>query len=110
MKKFVLLVISVWIGTGNAVAEDEISRSASPDLAEENYNKICATCHEIGVAGAPRLGDAASWEVRIAEGMDTLYQNSIEGLPPGMPPKGMCFACSDEDIKAIVDYMVGMIR
>ena len=78
--------------------------------AEENYKKTCATCHNIGVAGAPKFGDAAQWESRIAKGMDTLYSNSINGLPPGMPAKGMCFSCSDDDLKALVDYMVNAAK
>jgi cytochrome c5 len=38
--------------------------------------------------------------------MDVLYASGINGLAPAMPAKGMCFTCSDDDIKAIVDYMV----
>jgi len=74
--------------------------------AEENYKKTCSTCHAIGVAGAPKLGDTASWEPRIAKGMGVLYSSVINGMPPGMPAKGMCFTCSDDELKAIVDYMV----
>jgi cytochrome c5 len=74
--------------------------------AESNYNKTCATCHNAGIAGAPKFADVAQWEPRIAKGMDTLYASSISGLPPGMPAKGMCFSCSDDDLKAIVDYMI----
>ena len=74
--------------------------------AEGTYGKTCATCHAIGVAGAPKLGDVSAWEPRIAKGIDVLYNSGIHGLPPGMPAKGMCFTCSDDDIKAVVDYMV----
>lgn len=74
--------------------------------AEANYKKTCSTCHAIGVAGAPKLGDVASWAPRIAKGMGVLYSSVINGMPPGMPAKGMCFNCSDDDLKAIVDYMV----
>lgn len=77
---------------------------------EENYNKSCATCHIAGVAGAPKLGDAVAWEPRIAKGMDTLYNSVINGLPPAMPAKGMCFSCSDDDLRALVDYMVDSLK
>ncbi|MEX0942828.1 MAG: c-type cytochrome [Pseudomonadales bacterium] len=70
------------------------------------YDRSCATCHAIGVAGAPKFGDAAAWAPRIEKGMDVLYTSSIEGMPPGMPAKGMCFTCSDDDLEAVVDYMV----
>lgn len=73
---------------------------------EDNYNKSCATCHAAGIAGAPKLGDAAQWASRIAKGKDVLYASSINGLPPAMPAKGMCFSCSDDDLRALVDYMI----
>ncbi len=78
--------------------------------AESNYNKTCATCHNAGIAGAPKFADADQWASRIAKGMDTLYTSSISGMPPGMPAKGMCFSCSDDDLKAIVDYMVEAVK
>lgn len=78
--------------------------------AESNYNTTCATCHGIGLAGAPKFGEKDAWESRIAKGMEVLYQSSINGLPPGMPAKGMCFTCSDDELKAIVDYMVEAVQ
>ena len=77
---------------------------------EENYKKSCATCHVAGVAGAPKLGDSADWEPRIAKGMDRLYNSVINGLPPAMPAKGMCFSCSDDELRSIVDYMVESLK
>jgi cytochrome c5 len=77
---------------------------------EANFNKSCATCHNVGVAGAPKFADATAWAPRIAKGMDTLYASTINGLPPAMPQKGMCFSCSDDDLKALVDYMVAAAK
>jgi len=77
---------------------------------EENYNKSCATCHIAGVAGAPKLGDTAAWEPRLAKGMEVLYGSAINGMPPAMPAKGMCFSCSDDDLRALVDYMVDSVK
>ncbi len=37
--------------------------------------------------------------------MDTLYASAISGFL-GMPPKGLCMDCSDDELKATVDYMV----
>ena len=77
---------------------------------ESNFNKSCATCHNAGVAGAPKYADAAAWAPRIAKGMDVLYASTINGLPPAMPQKGMCFSCSDDDLRALVDYMVAAAK
>ena len=62
-------------------------------------------CHASGAAGAPKLGDVAAWAPRVAAGNDTLYSNAIGGFK-GMPAKGLCFDCSDDEIKAAVDHMV----
>ena len=72
---------------------------------EDIYNKSCVNCHGAGVLGAPKLQAAADWQPRIDEkGFDTLWQNAINGIN-AMPPKGTCGTCSDDDIKAAIEYM-----
>lgn len=65
----------------------------------------CAACHGAGVAGAPVLGDADAWAARLEQGTETLYDHAINGLG-AMPPKGGNAGLSDDEVKAIVDYMV----
>lgn len=72
---------------------------------EAIYNRACGACHNSGAAGAPKFGDIAAWQPRIEKGIDTLYSNAINGIN-GMPPKGMCPSCVDEEIHAAVDYLV----
>lgn len=71
---------------------------------EETYRKTCAICHTTGVAGAPKAGDKAAWEPRLAKGLDALAQSTRKGMG-GMPPGGMCPSCTDEDYKALIEYM-----
>ena len=78
--------------------------------AKGSYGKTCATCHAAGIAGAPKLGDKVAWSARLDKGMDVLYDSAINGIAPAMPAKGMCFTCSDDDLKAIVDYMVESVK
>ena len=85
--------------------------AASP--GEATYNKVCFACHAQGIAGAPKLGDAAAWEARIAQGNDTLYKHAIEGFTGSagmMPPKGGGVDMADEDIKGAVDFMVRAVQ
>jgi len=73
------------------------------------YNSACMACHMLGVAGAPKLGDAEAWAPRIANGIHTLYAHSIDGFQGAtgvMPPKGGRLDLSDDEIKASVDFMV----
>ena len=72
---------------------------------EQVYNTFCFACHATGVSGSPLLGDAAAWEPRLAQGMDVLMANTINGINV-MPPKGTCIACSEAELQAAVDYMV----
>jgi cytochrome c5 len=81
--------------------------SAASAVAEPNmdkYNKSCVVCHASGAANAPKTGDAAAWEPRLAKGMDAMMQSVENGLN-AMPPKGMCFDCSAEDYQALIEFM-----
>ena len=75
---------------------------AAPDM--DKYDKSCKVCHAAGAANAPKTGDVAAWEPRMAKGMDVLVASINNGLN-AMPPKGMCYDCSDEDYKALIEYM-----
>lgn len=74
--------------------------------AGATYQAKCFACHGTGAAHAPEVGDIIAWEIRLEKGMDTLVQNSIDGLNGIMPPRGLCVDCSDEQLKAIVEYMI----
>ena len=52
---------------------------ASGDLGKSTYDQLCFACHAQGIAGAPKYGDAAAWEARIATGRETLVKHAIEG-------------------------------
>lgn len=93
------------------MAGDECAAAVAPPITSgprsggDVYKAKCATCHATGAANAPKLGDAAAWAPRVAKGLDTLYVSAISGFN-GMPAKGLCFDCSDDELKAAVDYMV----
>jgi cytochrome c5 len=81
----------------------------TPRSGDAVYQTSCAACHAAGVAGAPKLADKSAWKPRIAQGVPTLQKHALQGLN-AMPAKGTCVACSDEEIKAAVDYMVAQGR
>jgi cytochrome c5 len=91
-----------------SVKGDETGVSADESLAQSGesiYESKCRACHDYGVAGAPRFGDSAVWAGRLIKGMDLLYKNSINGVR-AMPARGGCYACSDDEIEAAVDYIL----
>lgn len=73
------------------------------------YVTACALCHDSGVAEAPILGDTAAWADRLATGRDAMITSAIEGKG-AMPPKGGQVQLSDEDIIAVVDYMIAAVE
>ena len=83
-----------------AAAADDIDLAAGEKL----YNTACFACHNVGVAGAPKLGDKAVWQPLVEKGMDELIQSAIKGKG-AMPPRGGSTA-SDQEVTAAVHYMV----
>ena len=82
------------------------STGGGAKTGEQVYNTACTSCHSTGAAGAPKVGDAAAWSARVAERTkDGLYKSAVGGFK-GMPAKGLCFACSDDELKGAVDYML----
>lgn len=82
-------------------------------LGKSVFGKACALCHSAGVAGAPKPGDKADWGPRIAQGKDTLYKHAQEGFTGAkgqMPARGGNNALKDEEVRAAVDYMVGLAK
>lgn len=73
---------------------------------EQAYQNSCFACHGTGAAHAPEVGDVIEWEIRLEKGLDTLVQNTINGLNGIMPARGLCVDCSDDDLRAIVEYML----
>lgn len=96
-----------------APVEEQAVAEASQQAAEQTavvdgqktYQTYCKACHATGVAGAPKLGDKDAWAPRIYKGDDAMFSTVIKGLN-AMPPKGACMSCSDDDLRAAMEYMV----
>ncbi len=84
---------------------EEIVVASGPRDASTIYNTFCMACHTTGAAGAPKIGDASAWDQRLAQGRDILNDHAINGFN-GMPARGTCMDCSDEEIIATIDFMV----
>lgn len=100
MKKITTLlgVTGLFLVAGNSFAFD----------VEGTFKAKCGTCHMTGAAGAPMVGNKDQWAPRIAKGKDALYNTALTGskVNPAMLPKGGFTDLSDDQVKAIVDYMV----
>ena len=48
----------------------DASDAASLKTGQQVYSAQCVACHGAGVAGAPKLGDAAAWGPRVKSGYE----------------------------------------
>ena len=94
MKLKIVLALALSMGLANTAI-----------AGEATYDKYCAMCHATGAANAPKVGDAAAWAPRAAQGVDTLLATAKTGKG-AMPPMGTCMGCDDGQLKAAIEYMV----
>jgi cytochrome c5 len=94
----------VAIGEPPAAEEAVAAVAAAPRSGQEVVDTVCAGCHSIGVAGAPKLGDIAAWAPISAKGFEVVLANSINGIG-GMPPRGGSDA-SDDELRGAVMVML----
>ena len=109
IKSIFILVIALFAtvnfsDNGKALQLAQLSDGFNP---EQKYMASCFACHSTGAAGAPKVGDgmAVEWGPRLEKGLDAMVANTVNGLNT-MPAKGLCFDCTDDDLRAIVEYMI----
>ena len=98
----------VRVDTSTMVASAESTETAERS-GEDIYNSKCAGCHNSGVMGAPKYAALADWSSRIDLGLDKLTASAIAGKG-GMPARGTCMDCSDNEIKVTVKYMLDSLQ
>ena len=89
-----------------------IQRIGSVELRDANrplqsgeavYTAQCAACHDAGVVGAPKFGDAGAWAARIGQGYDALLTSALKGKGAMAAQGGGAF--SDVEIGRAVVHM-----
>ncbi|MBT68105.1 MAG: cytochrome c5 family protein [Thiotrichales bacterium] len=76
---------------------------------EEIYNSKCAGCHTSGVMDAPKYASLEDWAPRVDLGLEKLTLSAIAGKG-GMPARGTCMDCSDNEIKVTVQYILDSLE
>lgn len=71
---------------------------------EQIVTNVCAGCHASGALNSPKIGDAAAWGPRIAQGFEALTKSAIAGKN-GMPPKGGGGDLTDKEVARAVAYI-----
>lgn len=96
-------------------APSEADRTKQPMLEQsvnkepagkKTYERYCVACHGSGLVGAPKFHDDKDWGPRLSEKtIQDLVASAIKGLN-AMPTKGTCYECTEDDIKAAIEYML----
>lgn len=98
--------------TTAAAPATDTAQQAAPAASidgEKIYRSICFSCHDVGIANSPKLGDKAVWAPRLAAGQASLYTHALNGFN-AMPAKGGNPALSDAEVKAAVDWMAAQAQ
>lgn len=70
------------------------------------YSMHCSSCHENGDYNAPARGNIESWD-GFSRDINVLLDQAIEGKG-AMIPRGGCVECSDELLRATIEFMLPM--
>ena len=98
------------VAIDNAISEASSELQAKAERSgEEIYGANCQGCHNSGVLGSPKYASIEDWAPRIGLGIDKLTLSAIAGKG-GMPAKGTCMDCSDNEIKLTVQYMLDSLE
>tara|TARA_B100001059_G_C17769937_1_gene547775 strand:+ start:58 stop:348 length:291 start_codon:yes stop_codon:yes gene_type:complete len=89
------------LGAGALLLSLNLQAAQDPEAV---YAKACSACHSGNLPTAPKRGDKAAWEPRLAKGTDVLVQSVTNGLN-AMPPGGLCMDCTAEDYQAVIKLM-----
>lgn len=90
----------------DAVCQPAETRRYNPP---EVYRTLCSFCHDDGLLGAPKRGDAEAWNSRRAMNRTVLYENTLKGQGHMIARQG-ARGFDEAQIKSAVDYLLGQNR
>lgn len=90
------------------LAKAEAPAASGPRDGATIYNTVCGACHNTGAAGAPKIDDKGAWAPRLATGKDALVKSLTNGKG-AMPAKGGA-TLSDDEIKGVIEYVMGKVK
>jgi cytochrome c5 len=99
--------VGYMVSGGKAADTNKAYSSPNTRSGEQVVKERCQDCHADGKNGAPKLGDMSAWKPRLTKGVEPLVKSATGGHN-GMPARGGMADLSDTEMKAAVEYMVGL--
>lgn len=104
----VSLIFLSGCGSDSETAE-VAAKSNEHEVGEALYKQNCKVCHAQGLNGAPILGNKKMWGPRAEQGATVLVQHAVNGFGL-MPAKGGKTDLTEEEIAAVVGYMLSQLE
>lgn len=102
IRALIAVCLLVWAAGCDA---PEAGGSGGSGAVPAQYRQSCAPCHDTGAADAPIPGEPSTWSAREGISVDELLPMVVSGNP-AMPARGRCYTCSDDQLRAIIAWMV----
>src|SRR5881394_2550602 len=81
-----------------------LAQAPAERTGEQIVKQQCASCHEKGLHGAPRIDDRAAWAPRMKAGLDAMVRSAINGHGK-MPARGGLVNVTDTELRSAITYM-----
>jgi cytochrome c5 len=94
----------VAVAAAIALAPCLAAAQAPERTGEQVVKSQCATCHEKGLHGAPRIDDRAAWTPRMKRGLDATVRSAIKGHG-AMPARGGLADLTDAELRSAIIYL-----
>ena len=94
---------------GNWVEPTSTKAAPAERTGEQVVQMRCAQCHEKGLHGAPKIGDADAWIPRVKDGLDVVVRSAINGHG-GMQARGGMANLTDNEMRNAIIYMMNRGR
>ena len=78
--------------------------AAGARSGEAIVKTTCGACHQAGVAGAPKIGDAQAWAPRLKDGLKGMLAIALKGKG-AMPPRGGDASLTDDEVARAIVFM-----
>ena len=96
---------SIGATTHSGTAKEHTEIQGDTSTGKDVYERVCASCHNAGIAGAIKLNDKAAWGKHIHHGIDHMVESVIKGKG-AMPARGGNPNLTDDEVEAAVNYIV----
>lgn len=105
LSRLIALSLVAGVSLANATETDKQKRI---EMGKTLYNQVCLECHNVGLDGAPRIGQAQDWKVIAQYGKDALLESVIKGKGM-MPPRAGSADESAEHYRMMIEYMLSTV-